>query len=75
MEERGQDIVCNLICNVSMNIHSFQLTLAFIPVAQSRHWLKEGAFTGVEREAAHLSVSLSLSQSLCLSVWLVNERR
>lgn len=29
IEERGQDIVCNLICNVSMNIHSLQLPLAF----------------------------------------------
>lgn len=44
MEERVQDIVCNLICNVSMNIHSLQLTLAFIPVTQSGDWLKEGAF-------------------------------
>lgn len=39
--ERGQDIVCTLISNVSLNIHSLQLTLAFIPVAQSRTSLKE----------------------------------
>lgn len=44
MVERGQDIVCQLISNVSMNIHSLQLTLAFIPVTQSGTSLKERAF-------------------------------
>lgn len=64
MEERGQDIVCNLICNVSMNIHSLQLTLAFIPLTQSRDWLKERAFYW-----ARESPLSSLFSSLSVSGW------
>lgn len=63
MEERGRDIVCNLICNVSMNIHSLQLPLAFIPLTQSRDWLKEGAFYWAgESQLPSRSPSLSLSR-------------
>lgn len=59
MEERGQDIVYNLICNVSMNIHSLQLTLVFILVTQSTDWLKETPFSGLDG-VAPLSIFLTV---------------
>lgn len=61
MEEGGQDIVCNLICNVSMNIHSLQLALAFIPLTQSPERLKEGAFYRAgERRLSSRALPLSV---------------